>query len=204
MATILEEAAAGRATIVAWTVERYHRAIETGFVPEDASTELLDGFIVRKNRAKAGEDPMTIGDRHRVAVLRLAQMAPSFERLGCFLQSQQPVSLPPLHEPEPDAAIVRGSIDDYLDHPPGPNDVLSVIEVADSSLSIDLGSKLAAYAKAGIPQYIVVDLAHNLVLTHEQPTGHSYSRAVTSTRGESVQISAGTGRVSIAVDRLLP
>ena len=113
-------------------------------------------------------------------------------------------ALPPLHEPEPDAAIVRGSIDDYLDHPPGPDDVLCVIEVADSSLSIDLGSKLAAYAEAGIPQYLVVDLAHNLVLTHEQPAGHSYSRVVTSTRGESVHVSAGAGHVSMAVDRLLP
>ena len=204
MATILEEAAAGRATIVPWTVERYHRAVETGFVPEDTSAELLDGLIVRKNRAKAGEDPMTIGDRHRVAVLLLAELAPSFKPLGCFLQTQQPIALPPLHEPEPDAAVVRGSIGDYLDHPPGPIDVLCVIEVADSSLSIDLGPKLAAYAEAAIPQYVVVDLADNRVLTYEQPAGHSYSRVVSSARGDTVQISAGTGHVSMAVDRLLP
>ena len=134
MRTLLEEAAAGRATIVPWTVEQYHRAIETGFVPHDTSVELIDGFIVRKDRAKAGEDPMTIGDRHRIVVLRLAQLGAAFEKPGCFLQTQQPVSLPPTNEPEPDAAIVNGGIDDYVDHPPGPGDVLCVIEVADSSL----------------------------------------------------------------------
>ena len=202
--TILEEAAAGRATIVPWTLEQYHRAIEAGFLPDDPSVELIDGFIVHKDRAKAGEDLMTIGDRHRVAVVRVGQLAARFEKLGCFLQTQQPISLPPKDEPEPDAAIVRGSIDDYLDHPPTAADVICVVEVADSSLSIDLGAKLAAYARAGIPQYVVVDLVNNRVVTHEQPAGDAYSRVVASVRGATVHLSAGRDHVEIAVDRLLP
>ena len=204
MTTILQEAAAGRATIVPWTVERYRRAIETGFVPEDASVELIDGFIVQKDRARAGESPMTIGDRHRVAVVRLAQAAPAFERHGVFLQTQQPISLPPTNEPEPDGAVVRGGIDDYLDHPPGAADVSSVIEVADSSLSLDVGPKLAAYAAARIPQYVVVDLVNRRVLVHEEPAGSSYDRVMSLVSGDTVQISAGHGHVPIAVDRLLP
>src|SRR5262245_20592860 len=99
--TILEEAAAGRATIVPWTLEQYRRAIEAGFLPDDPLVELIDGFIVHKDRAKAGEDLMTIGDRHRVAVVRLGQFAAWFEKLGCFLQTQQPISLPPKDEPDP-------------------------------------------------------------------------------------------------------
>ena len=203
--TILEQAAAGRATIVPWTVEQYHRAIAAALLPEDAAVELIDGFIVHKDRASAGEDPMTIGDRHRVAILRLAQLAPLFEPLKCFLQTQQPISLPPLNEPESDAAVVRGSIDDYLDHPPGATDVSCVIEVADSSLSLDEGPKLAAYAGASIAQYVVVDLVNNRVLNHEQPVGNLYARVISSVRGETVQLSAG-GRqhISMAVDRLLP
>jgi hypothetical protein len=204
MTTILQEAAAGRVTIVPWTVEQYHRAIETGFVPEDTSVELIDGLIVQKDRAKAGEDPMTIGDRHRIAVLRLAQLAPAFERFGCFLQTQQPISLPPINEPEPDGAVIRGGIDDYLNHPPMAEDVLSVIEVADSSWSIDLGPKLTAYAAAGIRQYIVADLVNNRVLVHERPTENSYESVAAFGRGDTVQISAGTAAVPMAVDRLLP
>jgi hypothetical protein len=204
MSTILQEAAAGRVTIVPWTVDRYHQAIKTGFVPEDPAVELVDGFIVRKDRAKAGEDPMTIGDRHRIAVLRLMQVAPAVERFGCFLQSQQPISLPPINEPEPDGAVVRGGIDDYLEHPPGASDVRCVIEVADSSLSIDLGPKLKAYANARIPQYIVADLVNNRVLVHEAPVESSYSRVTTLGHGEMVQISTEIGDAPIAVDRLLP
>lgn len=204
MTTILQEAAAGRARIVEWTVEQYHRAIASGLVPEDTAVELLDGFIVCKDRAKAGENPMTIGDRHRVAVVRLAHAAPLFESLGCFLQSQQPVSLPPAHEPEPDGAVVRGRIDDHLESPPHAADLFCVIEVADSSLQVDLGPKLRAYAGAGVPQYIVVDLVNNRVLVHEEPAGESYSRVTPLARGETVQIYAGSGQVPMAVDRLLP
>jgi Uma2 family endonuclease len=202
--TILQEAAAGRATIVAWTVDQYHRAIESGLVPEDTAVELLDGFIVRKDRAKAGESPMTIGDRHRIVVVRLAHSAPLFEPLGCFLQSQQPVSLPPSHEPEPDGAVVRGHLDDYLESPPRAGDLFCVIEVADSSLALDVGPKLRAYAEAGIPQYIVVDLVNDRVLVHEEPTGDSYSRVTALARSETVRISAGSSHVTMAVDRLLP
>jgi len=204
MKTILQEAAAGRATIVLWTVEQYHRAIESGLLHEDTSVELIEGLIVKKDRAKAGEDPTTIGDRHRIAVLRLAQLAPSFVRFGCFLQTQQPVSLPPTSEPEPDAAVVRGEIDDYLAHPPAARDVFSVIEISDSSLPIDLGPKLAAYAAAGIRQYIVADLVNNRVLVHEQPEENSYSSVAALARGETVQISAGTAAVPLPVNQLLP
>lgn len=203
MTTILKEAAAGRATIVPWTVEQYHKAIETGFVSEDPSVELIDGLIVKKDRATAGEDPMTIGDRHRIAVLRLARLAPALERFGCFLQTQQPISLPPINEPEPDGAVVRGEIDDYLDHPPAALDVFSVIEIADSSLAIDFGPKLTAYAAAGIPQYIVADLVNNRVLVHERPAENSYASVAAFERGETVQISTGTAAVPMAVDRLL-
>lgn len=204
MTTILDEAAGGRARIIPWTVEQYHRAITAGCVPEDMAVELLDGFLVRKNRSKAGEDPMTIGDRHRIAVLRLAHAAPAFESFSCFLQSQQPISLPPASEPEPDAAVVRGEIDDYLDHPPGAGDVLSVIEVADSSWSIDVGPKLRAYAAAGVPQYVVVDLVNDRVLVHELPSAGTYTRITSFRDGDTLLIAAHNGHVPMAAGRLLP
>jgi hypothetical protein len=71
-------------------------------------------------------------------------------------------------------------------------------------LSIDVGPKLTAYAAAGIRQYIVADLVNNRVLVHERPAGNSYSSVAAYKRGETVQISAATVTVSIAVDRLLP
>lgn len=204
MTTILQEAAAGRATLVPWTVDQYHRAIEAGLLPADTSVELLEGFIVRKDRARSGDDSRTIGDRHRIALLRLAQDAQSFVPHGCFLQTQQPVSLPPSSEPEPDAAVVRGHIDDYMDAPPSAGDVTSLIEVADSSRTLDLGPKLRAYARAGVPQYIVVDLVADSVVVHDTPAGEAYEAVTTLRRGDTVRISTPGGAVPVSVDRLLP
>jgi Uma2 family endonuclease len=204
MTTILQEAAAGRARIVPWTVDQYHSAISSGIIAEDTSVELLDGLIVRKDRSKSGEDPMTIGDRHRVAVLRLAHAASLFAPFGCFLQTQQPISLPPVNEPEPDGAVVRGRIDDYLDHPPRATDVSCVIEIADSSLAVDLGPKLKAYASAGVSQYVVVDLVHNRVLVHSDPTRDGYRQVASLDRGATIDVRAGNGHVSLAVDPFLP
>ncbi|PYR02218.1 MAG: hypothetical protein DMF97_05380 [Acidobacteria bacterium] len=134
----------------------------------------------------------------------MAQSAPGFERLGCFLQTHQPVSLPPFNEPEPDGAVIHGGIDDYLDHPPGAGNVSCVIEIADSSLSLDSGPKLAVYAAAGIRQYVVADLVHDRVLVHEEPAGSLYSRVTRCARGETVHISTGNGQMPMPVDRLLP
>src|SRR5918996_2579135 len=116
---ILQDAAEGRAIIQPWTVDLYHRAIAAGWLEESTAFELLDGFIVRKDRAKAGEDLVTIGDRHRLAVQRLVRLAARFEPLDHTLQVQQPIQLPPTNEPEPDGSVIRGIDDDYLNGPPG-------------------------------------------------------------------------------------
>jgi Uma2 family endonuclease len=203
--SILQDAAAGRAIVQPWTVDLYHRAIESGWFEESAAFELLDGFIVRKDRATAGEDPVTIGDRHRLAVQRLVKLAPLFEPLGCTLQIQQPIQLPPENEPEPDASVIRGSDDDYRNGPPGAADVTCVIEVSDNSLARDLGVKLRAYAHAGIAQYVVVDLVHDLVLDHRHPRGDRYESVTSFRAGQTVQLSAiGGASVSVALDRLVP
>jgi Uma2 family endonuclease len=203
--SILEEAAAGRAIIQPWTVDLYHRAIESGWLEESTAFELLDGFVVRKDRAKAGEDPVTIGDRHRLVVQRLVKLAPLFEPLGCTLQIQQPIQLPPKDEPEPDGSVIRGRDDDYRDGPPSAVHVTCVIEVSDHSLSRDLGVKLRTYARAGIPQYVVVDLVHDVVLDHHRPRGEQYDNVVAFRVGQTLRLDAtGVEAVTVLVDLLLP
>jgi Uma2 family endonuclease len=205
MTTILQEAAAGRAIVQTWTVDLYHRAVAEGLIEESPAFELLDGFIVRKDRAAAGEDPVTIGDRHRLVVQRLVKLAAEFDPLGCTLQIQQPIQLPPENEPEPDASVVRGTDDDYREGPPRAGDVLCVIEVADSSLSRDVGIKLRAYARAGIPQYVVVDLVNNTILDHHAPGADRYAEVRSLGSEEILELRAAAGRtVPIPVARLLP
>jgi Putative restriction endonuclease len=203
--SILQDAAAGRAIIQPWTVDLYHRAIEHGWLEEHTAFELLDGLVVRKDRAKAGESPVTVGDRHRLTVQRLVKLAALFEPLGCTLQVQQPIQLPPQSEPEPDGSIIRGGDDDYRNGPPGAADVLCVIEVSDSSLARDLGVKLCEYARAGIEQYVVIDLVHDSVIDHRQPRGDGYEHVTSLHAGQTVQLGTISPQVvPVSVDRLLP
>ncbi|HEV2292940.1 MAG TPA: Uma2 family endonuclease [Tepidisphaeraceae bacterium] len=128
----------------------------------------------------------------------------SFLPHNAYLQTQQPIRLPPWHEPEPDASVIRGRFDDSTAKPLAA-DVLSVIEVADRSLARDLGTKRRVYAEAGIPQYVVVDLVHDVVLDHANPAGGTYSPPNLLRKGDTLRISAGGGQfVEVPVDRLLP
>jgi hypothetical protein len=203
--SLLQDAAAGRARVVGLTVQQYDSLIEQGLLPEDPTTELIDGLIVQKDRSKRGDNPMTVGDRHRVSILRCMELDPQFRKLGCFLQSQQPVAIPPKSEPEPDISVIRGCVDDYLERKPGPPDTTCVIEVADSSLRRDLGTKLRIYAQGKIPQYVVADLVNNQVIVHTMPSNGGYSKVLKLRGDEVVKIACGKSRhVEIRAKLLLP
>ena len=79
-----------------------------------------------------------------------------------------------------------------------------MIEVSDNSLARDLGVKLRLYAGAGIGQYVVVDLVHDVVLDHRMPRGVVYERLTTLRPGEALQISGTTGALPVPVEHLLP
>ena len=167
-AGILQELAQHPELLYRHTVEEYHRMIANGSVAEGEPYELLDGQIVRIIRHLTGENPMTISRRHGLAVVRLSKLSRKLETAGCHMQTQQPVAIPPNDEPEPDGAIIRGSEDDYPDHPL-PKDVLCMIEVADASLRRDRGYKLQLYANAGIAVYVIVNLIDEVVELYRKP-----------------------------------
>ena len=73
-------------------------------------------------------------------------------------------------EPEPDIAILRPRADFYMTAHPGPTDMLLVIEVADTSLAYDLGTKVPLYARHGIPEAWVIDAATRRTRVFRQPT----------------------------------
>src|SRR4051794_1020260 len=102
MSAQLRELVDERTVLLPLTVDQYHQMIDRGIVPEGEPYELLDGYVVRKDRSAAGDDPMTIGDEHAWAVMKLVRLAPKFDRLGCHLRPQLAVELPPYNRPEPD------------------------------------------------------------------------------------------------------
>ena len=77
-------------------------------------------------------------------------------------------------EPEPD--IVVGDNPDVESYGTESFRPLLVIEVADSSLRYDLSLKSELYARAGIPEYWVVDLPNRVLVVFRNPDGAYQTR----------------------------
>ncbi|MFB6264695.1 MAG: Uma2 family endonuclease [Bradymonadaceae bacterium] len=143
-----------------FTVEEYHRMAQAGVLGEDDRVELLDGEIVEMT---------PIGSAHASKVTRLTRMfVQQLDGRG-VVWSQNPVRLDARNEPEPDLAILEPCEDDYADALPEPEDVLLIVEVAESSPEADREVKVPLYAQAGIPAVWIVNLDDEVVEVFEEP-----------------------------------
>ncbi len=155
------------------TVEQYHVLGESGAL--GARTELLEGVIIAK---------MTKTPRHTLIVMRLQDALREMCMPGCCIFPEQPLTLTD-SEPEPDLAVVVGSLEDYADA--HPSTALLVIEVAVSSLELDR-RKAGIYARAGIPEYWLFDAEANQVEVYSNPTRDAYANRRIAAAGESLPV----------------
>lgn len=204
---MIEQVASGEAPrLVPLTVEQFQAMLEQAIIRDGDPIELIDGLLLWKNRAAAGEDVMTHGARHALVLKRLLRLERALDGLDCHLLVQLPVALSTLSEPEPDVAIVRGSIETFADRHPGAEDVLLLIEVADSSLGYDRGTKLRVYAAAGVPVYLIVNIPERQIECYQEPmpAEGSYRLRTDYRTGETVllPLPAG-GALPLAVDDVL-
>ena len=145
-------------TLHRWTREQYARLIEHGFLDEDDPIELLDGLLLVKEPQHS---------RRRTAVLLAAKALERAFGEGWFVQTQSPITLDDRSEPEPDIRVVRGSPRDFVDaHPRRP---ALIVEVAQSGLAVARGWKAAAYARARIADYWIVNLVDRVLEVHREP-----------------------------------
>jgi Uma2 family endonuclease len=141
-----------------WSRREYGQLIAHGVLDEDEPIELLDGLLLVKEPQHS---------RHRTGVLLVAKSVERAFGDGWFVQVQSPIVLNHRSEPEPDVCVVRGSPRDYVDaHPTRP---ALVVEVADSGLRLLRGRKAAAYARAGIADYWIVNLADRVLEVLREP-----------------------------------
>ena len=144
-----------------FSIAEYHRLTELGFFAEDERVELIRGEIIRM-AAK--------GTAHTTVNRRLLRELPNLIGKRATLQNQDPVSMSTEDsEPEPDIVILRNRPDDYLERHPLPEDVLLLIEVADSSLKYDQGIKLELYAENQISDYWIINLVENCLECYSEP-----------------------------------
>ncbi len=206
--SVFDAAVRGEAFPEPLTTDQYHRMIETGVLVEGAPIELIDGILVRKDRRDSAQDSiMTVGPGHGGVVQRIALMLTGLvASLDHHARCQQPIHLPPRHEPEPAAAVVQGDLWSYDEEHPGPDDVLLVVEVADSSLSYDRGRKLQVYASAGIAQYWIVNLNHRCVEVYTQPCSETagYQSKQVFEPGQAVAFDVDGQTLELQVNAILP
>ena len=149
---------AERTRIRRWTRREYERLIAYDVLGEDEPVELLDGLLLVKEPQYSP---------HRTAVGLAAEALRVAFGTGWFVQVQSPIALDRRSEPEPDVAVISGALRDYTHaHPARP---ALIVEVALSGLRIARGRKARAYARAGLPDYWIVNLVDQVLEVHRQP-----------------------------------
>lgn len=180
--------------------------VRLGIIPEDASTELLNGQVVLKDRAAQGADAMTIGKNHSETVERLSDLRTSINTPQRHVRSQQPLVCGETHEPEPDFMVLRGTLSGYVDLPAAA-DAWCVVEVADGSYELDAGEKLAGYARAGVEQYIIINLRNRSaeIYTTAQVDLETYQSRQIIDENSDLTLRIGNGEYfSVPLKSILP
>jgi Uma2 family endonuclease len=182
-----------------WTRAEYDRLIDVGILRPGDPVELIGGELMVA-------EPQ--GTRHYTAVCLAEEALRAAFGPGWHVRSQGPVALDDESEPEPDIAVVPGTARDYsLEHPSRP---VLVLEVSDSSLSLDRERKGSLYARAGLDDYWVVNVVGRVLEIYREPVadpsamyGWRYaSRTVLGPDASATPLAAPTA--SIVVRVLLP
>jgi len=170
--------------------------------------------MAEKGVFRPGEHVELIGGRiiamspqnspHATSVLLAYEALRTLFASGCVLRMQLPLNLSPFSQPEPDIAVVKGSVRDYAAAHPAT--ALLVVEVAESTLAFDRGEKSSLYASADIQEYWVLNLVdrrlevfRDPIPMPNQPHGHAYRTCTFYLATDAVTpLAAPHGSISVA------
>ncbi len=152
-------------------VKEYHLMGKVGILKEKG-IELIEGEIIKMSPT---------GSKHASCVNRLTNLLTKTRLVNqleekVIISVQNPIALGEFSEPEPDLALLKYKADFYADTHPTPQDVLLLIEVADSTLETDRKIKAPLYAKAGIPEYWIVNLEEKQLEVFHSPKAGAYQQ----------------------------
>jgi Uma2 family endonuclease len=176
-----------------FTRVEYDKMIDAGILGEDEHVELVGGAIV----AMSPEGP-----EHAATIDLCADVLRQAFGAGFTVRVQHPIVIDPDGEPEPDLAVVAGGPTEHLDA--HPRTAILVVEVARSSLEYDRVHKALLYARAGLPDYWIVNLRDRRVEVHRAPTNAGYASVVSLEAGQEIVPSGAPASPAMDVGRLLP
>jgi Uma2 family endonuclease len=176
------------------TVEEYDTMIRNGVFDEDEQVELLNGAILEK--MPKGPKHATFND---IIATRFIQ------KLGdkVCVRNQNPIWLDEFSEPEPDIVLVEMPFEKYLDSHPTPAEIYLILEVSDSTLGYDRTIKYEAYARAGIRQYIVLNVQERLLEDYREPGADGFQSKQTYRTGQQFNLVAFPD-ILLSADEFLP
>ena len=148
-----------------FSVAEFRRLAESGLAHPDERLELLDGEVVRMS---------PIGQRHAACVDLASTLAGRQLGAAVIVRVQGPLRLDDETELYPDVALLAPRDDFYRGNMPTGRDALLVVEVADTSLAYDLGTKAPRYGRAGVHTMWVVDLQGGVVEVLSEPSAGGF------------------------------
>ena len=163
------------------TVEEYDQMIESGVFDENDRVELLNGAIVEK---------MPKGKKHSAATDRIAKFLDRQFNEYFFVRNQNPIWLSEFSEPEPDIVLAVLREDEYENSHPTPDEIYLILEVSDSTLNYDRNTKGEAYARAGIRQYLVLNVQEKTLEDYREPGADGYGSKQTHRAGQTFNLVA--------------
>lgn len=161
-----------------FTVSEYERMGQTGVLPPNARVELIEGEIIEMS---------PIGSRHAACVKLLTRTVNLQIGENGIVSTQDPIRLSDFSEPQPDVAVLRFRPDFYREAHPRPEDVLLIIEVADTTVEYDRNVKMPLYARAGIPEALLFNLPDDQLEYYSHPEAGAYQRRRVLNRGEKFE-----------------
>ncbi len=176
-----------------FTRDDYHRMAKAGVFKPGVRVELIDGEIIEMH---------PIGRRHRGTVDRLNDIFVPQVRGRAIVRIQSSIALGNNGEPEPDLVLLRYRADFYIESDEEPEDVLLVVEVAETSERYDRRTKAPLYARFGIPELWIVDLKRSRITRYLDPTPDGYASTRIYRRGETLSPLAFPNLMTPVVDIL--
>jgi len=177
----------------------YEFLVDHGFFEPGERVELIDGVLMVAEPQSS----------YHFTAIRLVELALTRAfGTGWDVRAQGPIALDDTSEPEPDVAVVRGGPRDYVRaHPAKP---VLVVEISLTSVAFDRRLKSSLYARAGRPEYWIINLVDRVLEVRRDPAPsndapYGWEYATVEVRREEDRVSPlAMPGAAIAVAELLP
>jgi Uma2 family endonuclease len=174
-------------------VEDFQKLGSAGILAEDDRVELIEGDLI---------DMAPIGSEHAGVVSLLAQLVTLSAGQTAIISTQNPLMLDEYSQPQPDILVLKPREDYYRKAHPQPEDILLLIEVADTSARFDREIKIPLYARHNVLEIWLVDLAQRCVEVYRLPQPDAGLYQQVSRYAEGILTPERIGTVAVDVARL--